>query len=589
MTDPWGDADAPVRHWESGHWSIEVRGAELAEVSYRGRRVLRSVRAIVRDRDWNTAGWVIDDTAERPGALALTVRSEGFGSDIRGELRVTAADGLLTVAFDGVSLDDFETSRTGLVVLHPPELAGAELAVTHPDGSVTSTAFPEAISPHQPAFDIAGLAWTHGGIDVALRFDGDVFEMEDQRNWTDASFKTYSRPLSLPTPYPLAAGERVIQAVTISAAESAAGSAAGSAARAAVVEPAAEADGIVLAAGGAFPEISVAASTEPGERPAIGSVGSNLLVELDLAQPRWRGALERAARVGLPLDVRIVPGPTEGDAEDGAFDRVAAALFGVPLVRVAAFASSGPAAHVSDAATVRSLRLALARAGVDAPIIGGVRSHFTELNREHERLPDGLDGIAFSTTPLFHSLDTPQLVEALAMQRLVAQQAVEIAGGTPVHVGPVTLRPRFNNVAASDSPSHLDPSVDPRQGSPALAAWTIASAAALAVPGVASLSFFEEWGPRGIRTSSGQALPAAAAVEELAALATPDARGSERPRLLTGDSPDGLVWAIGTATSTSTRLLAANLDSRERRIRVTHPAGALTLVVPSLSFVARDA
>ena len=80
-----------------------------------------------------------------------------------------------------------------------------------------------------------------------------------------------------------------------------------------------------------------------------------------------------------------------------------------------------------------------------------------------------------------------------------------------------------------------------------------------------------------------------AAVEELAALATPDARGSERPRLLTGDSPDGLVWAIGTATSTSTRLLVANLDSRERRIRVTHPAGALTLVVPSLSFVARDA
>ena len=64
MTDPWGDADAPVRHWGSGDWSIEVRGAELAEVSYRGRRVLRSVRAIVRDRDWNTAGWVIDDTAE---------------------------------------------------------------------------------------------------------------------------------------------------------------------------------------------------------------------------------------------------------------------------------------------------------------------------------------------------------------------------------------------------------------------------------------------------------------------------------------------------------------------------------------------
>ena len=29
---------------------------------------------------------------------------------------------------------------------------------------------------------------------------GDVFEMEDQRNWTDASFKTYCTPLRQPFP-----------------------------------------------------------------------------------------------------------------------------------------------------------------------------------------------------------------------------------------------------------------------------------------------------------------------------------------------------------------------------------------------------
>jgi len=30
--------------------------------------------------------------------------------------------------------------------------------------------------------------------------------MEDQRNWTDASYKTYVRPLALPWPYTLATG-----------------------------------------------------------------------------------------------------------------------------------------------------------------------------------------------------------------------------------------------------------------------------------------------------------------------------------------------------------------------------------------------
>ena len=50
---------------------------------------------------------------------------------------------------------------------------------------------------------------------MELRFGGELFEMEDQRNWTDASYKTYCTPLHLPYPVELAAGERVIQSVTL--------------------------------------------------------------------------------------------------------------------------------------------------------------------------------------------------------------------------------------------------------------------------------------------------------------------------------------------------------------------------------------
>ena len=39
--------------------------------------------------------------------------------------------------------------------------------------------------------------------------------MEDQRNWTDASYKTYVRPLALPWPYTLAAGAKFEQAITL--------------------------------------------------------------------------------------------------------------------------------------------------------------------------------------------------------------------------------------------------------------------------------------------------------------------------------------------------------------------------------------
>ncbi len=53
------------------------------------------------------------------------------------------------------------------------------------------------------------------GIAATTAFAGDVFEMEDQRNWTDASYKTYVRPLARPWPYRLAAGETITQSVTV--------------------------------------------------------------------------------------------------------------------------------------------------------------------------------------------------------------------------------------------------------------------------------------------------------------------------------------------------------------------------------------
>lgn len=593
--------------WSSGPWSLELRDDELADIAYDGRPVLRAVRAVVRDRNWDTAPLVVDRVRETDATLTLHVRSAGLGSSFRGVVRVEARDARLVVIADLESEHPFETNRTGLVVLHPPALAGAALRVTHSDGEVEATAFPESISAHQPVRDISGLAWTHGGLDVRLRFDGDVFEMEDQRNWTDASFKTYSRPLSLPFPYPIAAGDRVVQTLEIDVATT----------DAAPGIP--TADTIGLTSGGAFPAIAVAASTAPDPAPAVAPLGSAVLVELDLATKNWRAALGRAAASGLPLDVRFVL------ADDDALSAGVAALRDHDVVRVTAFQPEGAARHISDAAAVATLRRALTAAGVSAEVVGGARSHFTELNREHHRLPADLDGIVFSVSPLFHSLGSEQLVESLAMQRLVATQAVRIAasvaggpstgsgtgsvgsgtegagsgaegsgtGTVPVHIGPIGLRPHFNDVATTPPPraAHDDlrdgygPALldlaDPRQDAEELAAWTIASAAALAVPGVETLTFFEEWGPRGIRDESGADRPVADAIRALAALSG--------TTLLHGASPDGLVWAIGGADAEGReRVLVANLDRTGRTFRLTTETGHAGIHLGPLTWLPLD-
>jgi len=50
---------------------------------------------------------------------------------------------------------------------------------------------------------------------VICRMEGDAYEMEDQRNWADASYKAYVRPLARPWPYVPPAGERLVQAVRL--------------------------------------------------------------------------------------------------------------------------------------------------------------------------------------------------------------------------------------------------------------------------------------------------------------------------------------------------------------------------------------
>lgn len=548
--------------WTAGPWSLARRGAELADIAYRGRPVMRAIRAVARDQDWNTPEWTVDLLAD-DDTLALALQA----GPLSGTLTVRGTADELLIELDLEAAESFSTNRTGLVALHPPHLAGTALRATHPDGTVEDTAFPAAVSPHQPVFDIAALAWEHDGLAVETAFAGEVFEMEDQRNWTDASYKTYSRPLALPFPYDLAPGERVRQSVTLRAKELL------------PAAPLAADTRIVLSPGGAFPETALGAATGPDPEPVPAPLGTAVLVELDLWTPNWPAALERAASAGLPLDVRVIARPGAD------LDLLAAHLVPHWIARVGLF---DPDTHVT--ASLDGLRAALDRAGLRPPLVAGTRAHFTELNRNPAAaLPDA-DALTFSTTPLFHDPSTEQLLESVAVQRTVALQSA--ASGRPVYIGPVTLRPRFNNAAATASLAsprtdlaagygpEFTGAADRRQTDDPLAAWTIAAAAALAVPGVAGLAWFEEWGTRGIRSAAGDPYPVAAVLETLAAM--------NPGELLWGDSPDGLVWALGSRTGPRTRLAAANLDREPRAFTVAFGSEELRLTLGPLGWAAID-
>ncbi|WP_162801585.1 hypothetical protein [Brachybacterium saurashtrense] len=528
-----------------------MRGDELADVRCDGHVVLRAVRAVARDVDWATA-WPREVAVTVDGdSLTLDLRIHDLGLDLAGSLRVAADGDSLRINLDLEALGASPTNRVGLVVLHPPHLAGTPLQVTHPDGATSALAFPQQVSPHQPARDIAGLAWESGtpageagGFALRLALEGDVFEMEDQRNWTDASYKTYSRPLDLPFPYTLAAGEHVGQSLVLTASPSADEVGASSQAAPASAAPSA-------AEPGPAADPAPVAEPAPGEEltwhrggavPAIGTGHLNL----ELADPDWPQRLDTALEAHPDLALWIAcPSPADPSALAELGRRLRAAVAGGARPRFVGIADA--ARHVTTPELDAALR-AVVPAGL--PVVAGARSHFTELNREWDTVfaaePSAL---AFATTPLFHTLETEQLLEAVAMQRLLAEQVTARAPGLPVHVGPISLRPRFANVATSPQPVPAPaPPADPRAGTALHEAWTVASAAALSVPGIASLTYEQVPAP-------------------LAAL------GRAENALLTGRSVDGLVWAIGDGRT----LLLANLASRPRRVHVPDARAPLHL------------
>src|SRR5206468_3965400 len=113
----------------------------------------------------------------------------------------------------------------GFCVLHPfRETCGRPYRARTPDGEIAGE-FPRLIGeqgfadgvyvPLFPSFDRLEVDLDGGGL-VRFEFEGDLWEDEDQRNWTDASFKTYCTPLRLGFPHRLEPGDRIRQRVVVS-------------------------------------------------------------------------------------------------------------------------------------------------------------------------------------------------------------------------------------------------------------------------------------------------------------------------------------------------------------------------------------
>jgi hypothetical protein len=214
--------DAKARLLQAGRLSAELVNGALRDIRYDGSEVLRGIAYLVRDKNWGTYTPTIGNLKVREADGKFKVTYSAMCQDSEQTLGYDAViegsgDGRLAFSATATPESDFITNRAGFVVLHPLDgVVGKPVEIMHTDGKRQKSRFPDAISPGQPVFEIRSLKHTVApGVTATVLMEGDKFEMEDHRNWMDASYKTYVRSLLDPWPYTLAASQPFTQSITL--------------------------------------------------------------------------------------------------------------------------------------------------------------------------------------------------------------------------------------------------------------------------------------------------------------------------------------------------------------------------------------
>ncbi|WP_279479293.1 hypothetical protein [Aureimonas sp. SK2] len=543
---------APARRLRAGRLTADLVSGNLRGIAFAGVEVLRAVSYVVRDRDWGTYDPPIRDLHVEEGGNRFRVRYRAeveapdgarlaYEATIEGE-----ADGRLSFAVEARPDRPFETNRCGFCVLHPIEgVAGTPLRVEHTDGRVEEARFPDRIEPWQPFQDIRAL--THDpalGLSATCRMEGDAFEMEDQRAWSDASYKTYVRPLAKPWPYRMEAGVADRQSVTlrIEGAEGFAGA-----------ESRDEAGPVRLRLGAPLPRpmprFGPAVAPEEAEavldRPErlADLAPAFLLFHLDPLAGHGSGALEAFARIAAlaPQAERVLelvlPGRDDPQAELADVARMVEASGLRPQALVVspdADRRSTPPGSAWPACPPLDAVYRAARAAFPGVTLGGgMVSYFTELNRKRVPL-EGLDFVTHATNPIVHAADDLSVMQTLEAIPFITRSTEGFVDAKPYRLGPTTIGMRQNPYGSRTMPNPDGRRVpmahdDPRARGQFGAAFLVGYAARLAGSAVEAWAGASLAGPHGLFLDGGGVAPAYHVARGLAAVG-----GAERLELRSG-------------------------------------------------------
>jgi len=453
------ETETPPQHLKAGLLSVDLSDGNLRTIKYDGVEVLRAVSYLVRDRDWGTYNPEIHDLSVEQNDTGFTItyqaRCEGpDATQLTIDVRIQAeSDGALT--FDAVAntATGFETNRCGFCILHPiVGVAGSPVTVEHVDGTLNQTSLPDLIEPWQPFKDMRAIIHeATPGVSAECRMEGDTFEMEDQRNWSDASYKTYVRPLALPWPYQIEASKPQHQRIVLSIRDM----------RKAASQADTNAEAVSITLGdlsGRMPNIGIIITPEEAKAslaatellrelapqellfhydPLAGHEGSVFADFAALAaNHKGRVSLE----IALPCEKNLIDETTAIASDMKAAGFTPDAILVSPAIDRQ---STPPGSEWPPCPPLEDVYAAARAAFPDVRLGGGMLSYFTELNRK--RVPGELiDFVSHCTNPIVHAADDLSVMQTLEALHFITRSVRAIYGDKPYRIGPSTIPMRQN-------------------------------------------------------------------------------------------------------------------------------------------------
>lgn len=440
-----------VQLLHAGKLTCLYQHGKLRYIRHGDEEIVRTIYSAVRDENWNTAPYEISNEEiiqkDRGFKIRYTAhcRMKNIAYDIFTE--ITAEEDTIEFAIRGTALSDFKRNRIGICLLHPVSFAVQHAVdITNPSGTALLHNFPSTISPHQPAKDIRRMVWKSNSSNHTIEFFGDIFETEDQRNWTDSSFKTYSTPLELPLPVDVKTGEVVEQKILVIINEQ----------KNTIAQTLSNESAVVDVP---FPKVGF--SKTPGQSLDIEEISmlQNILfnhysVELYLSSAGWKNELHSAAGESKQLGVKLQLTCFFDDSYITQFaelcDTLRSGNHSPESILVLGLTKR------SDPKTFHDIYSAIKQSNPSIAVGYGTNGHFADLNRN---LPVGLkyDFVSFGVTPQAHSTDTFSLLENLDNQDDIIKTIRTHLGKIPIHVSPITFKARKQSLYSENgAPADFD-------------------------------------------------------------------------------------------------------------------------------------